>query len=79
MMQHGPGLAASPPMRNNLEVGRRRILFLPFLGWTDNPIHNDVLTPLPPWCEQAYAIGTGKVGFSSNRGFSRLGPANRMG
>jgi len=30
MMQHGPGLAASPPVRNNLEVGRRGILFLRF-------------------------------------------------
>src|ERR1700737_4236780 len=29
MMQHGPGLAASPPVRNNLEVGRRGI-FLRF-------------------------------------------------
>src|ERR1700730_8745204 len=30
MMQHGPGLAASAPVRNNLEVGRRGILFLRF-------------------------------------------------
>ena len=30
MMQHGPGLAASPPVRNNLEMGRRGILFLGF-------------------------------------------------
>jgi hypothetical protein len=30
MMQHGPGLAASPPARNNLEVGRRGLLFLRF-------------------------------------------------
>jgi hypothetical protein len=30
MMHHGPGLAASPPVRNNLEVGRRGILFLRF-------------------------------------------------
>jgi hypothetical protein len=30
MMQHGPGLAASPPVRNNLEVERRGILFLRF-------------------------------------------------
>src|ERR1700676_4507655 len=30
MMQHGAGLAASPPGRNNLEVGRRGILFLRF-------------------------------------------------
>jgi hypothetical protein len=30
MMQPGPGLAASPPVRNNLEVGRRGILLLTF-------------------------------------------------
>jgi hypothetical protein len=30
MMQHGAGLAARPPVRNNLEVGRRGILFLRF-------------------------------------------------
>jgi hypothetical protein len=30
MMQHGPSLAASPPMRNNLEVGRRESFFLCF-------------------------------------------------
>ena len=30
MMQRGPGLAASPPVRNNLEVARRGILFLRF-------------------------------------------------
>jgi hypothetical protein len=30
MMQHDPGLAASPQVRNNLEVGRREILFLRF-------------------------------------------------
>jgi len=44
MMQHAQGLAARPPVRNNLEVERRIILLTSFRS-ADNPFYN-VATPL---------------------------------
>ena len=36
MMQRGPGLAASPPVRNNLEVGGEKYSSYVFPRWADN-------------------------------------------
>ena len=37
MMQHGPGLAASPPVSNKLEVGGEEYSAYVFPRWADNP------------------------------------------
>src|ERR1700737_3528422 len=55
MMQHGPGLAASPPVRNNLEVGRRGI-FLRFSSVGGQSLYEAAVQVL--LFEQRRSVGT---------------------
>jgi hypothetical protein len=45
MMQHGPGLAASPPVRNNLEVEGRNTLLTFFRNGPTIPLRNSGACP----------------------------------
>jgi hypothetical protein len=47
MMQHGPGLAASPPVRNNLEVGGIGILSLRFSALDGQSLY-EAAVPIDP-------------------------------